>query len=101
MDFTRVSTKMSNQAGLLDITDLQGKLADGEMSLPGTLDARTASPRIEFHPRLNHVEIGTILKAFNYPISLTGKMSLVGDFSGRILTQRHFAIAGKEKRMLT
>ncbi len=100
MDFTRVSTKMSNQAGLLDITEL-GKLADGEMSLPGTLDARTASPRIEFHPRLNHVEIGTILKAFNYPISLTGKMSLVGDFSGRILTQRHFAIAGKEKRMLT
>ncbi len=23
-----------------------------------------------------------LLKAFNYPISLTGKMSLVGDFSG-------------------
>ncbi|MFX5634382.1 hypothetical protein ABTE18_21310, partial [Acinetobacter baumannii] len=29
-----------------------------------------------------NVEIGTILKAFNYPISLTGKMSLAGDFSG-------------------
>ncbi|MCO1633857.1 AsmA-like C-terminal region-containing protein, partial [Escherichia coli] len=31
---------------------------------------------------LENVEIGTILKAFNYPISLTGKMSLAGDFSG-------------------
>lgn len=97
MDFTQVSTKMSNQAGLLDITELQGKLADGEMSLPGTLDARTASPRIEFHPRLNHVEIGTILKAFNYPISLTGKMSLVGDFSGADIDAEAFRHSWKGK----
>ncbi len=68
-----------------------------EMSLPGTLDARTASPRIEFHPRLNHVEIGTILKAFNYPISLTGKMSLVGDFSGADIDAEAFRHSWKGK----
>lgn len=90
MDFTQVSTKMSNQAGLLDITELQGKLSDGQISLPGTLDARTASPRVVFHPRLNYVEIGTILKAFNYPISLTGKMSLAGDFSGADIDEEAF-----------
>lgn len=49
---------MSNQAGLLDITELQGKLADGEMSLPGTLDARTASPRIEFHLASTMLRLG-------------------------------------------
>ena len=52
------------------------------MSLPGTLDATASHPRIVFHPRLENVEIGSILNAFNYPISLTGKMSLAGDFSG-------------------
>ena len=28
------------------------------------------------------MEIGTILKAFNYPIALTGSLSMAGDFSG-------------------
>ncbi len=97
MDFTQVSAKMSNQAGLLDITELQGKLADGQLSLPGTLDARTTSPRVVFHPRLSQVEIGTILKAFNYPISLTGKMSLVGDFSGADIDALAFRHSWKGK----
>ncbi|ECC8922873.1 outer membrane assembly protein AsmA [Salmonella bongori] len=97
MDFTQVSAKMSNQAGLLDITELQGKLADGQLSLPGTLDARTTSPRVVFHPRLSQVEIGTILKAFNYPISLTGKMTLVGDFSGADIDALAFRHSWKGK----
>ena len=46
------------------------------------MDRTSINPRINFQPRLENVEIGTILKAFNYPISLTGKMSLAGDFSG-------------------
>ncbi|MDU3066947.1 MAG: outer membrane assembly protein AsmA [Escherichia coli] len=64
MNFTDVATQMT------------------QVSLPGTLDATSINPRINFQPRLENVEIGTILKAFNYPISLTGKMSLAGDFSG-------------------
>ncbi|EEZ4381569.1 outer membrane assembly protein AsmA [Escherichia whittamii] len=82
MDFTDVTAQMTNRSGLLEIIQLQGKLNDGVVSLPGTLDATASHPRIVFHPRLENVEIGTILNAFNYPISLTGKMSLAGDFSG-------------------
>ncbi|TGB74593.1 outer membrane assembly protein AsmA [Escherichia sp. E4702] len=82
MDFADVTAQMTNKEGLLEIIQLQGKLNDGVVSLPGTLDATASHPRIVFHPRLENVEIGTILNAFNYPISLTGKMSLAGDFSG-------------------
>ncbi len=73
---------MTNKSGLQEITQLQGQLNGGQVSLPGTLDATSINPRINLKPRLENVEIGTILKAFNYQISLTGKMSLAGDFSG-------------------
>ena len=82
MNFTDVAMQMTNKSGLLEIIQLQGKLNQGVVSLPGTLDATASHPRIVFHPRLENVEIGSILNAFNYPISLTGKMSLAGDFSG-------------------
>ncbi|EKY6896026.1 TPA: outer membrane assembly protein AsmA [Escherichia coli] len=82
MNFANVATQMTNKSGLLEITQLQGKLNGGFVSLPGTLDATSTNPQITFQPRLENVEIGTILKAFNYPIPLTGKMSLAGDFSG-------------------
>ncbi|HCN1539130.1 TPA: outer membrane assembly protein AsmA [Escherichia coli] len=82
MNFANAATQMTNKSGLLEITQLQGKLNGGFVSLPGTLDATSANPQITFQPRLENVEIGTILKAFNYPIPLTGKMSLAGDFSG-------------------
>lgn len=82
IDFTDVSSQMFNHNGLLVISDLSGKMGDGHISLPGTLDVRNDNPTAEFQPRLDNVEIGTILKAFNYPISLTGKMALAGDFSG-------------------
>ncbi|MBA8197382.1 outer membrane assembly protein AsmA [Citrobacter freundii] len=82
MAFDNVSAKMANQSGLLSITELQGTSEGGLISLPGKLDARKAQPHAVFHPRLENVEIGTILKAFNYPIALTGKLSLAGDFSG-------------------
>ncbi|ECD1372031.1 TPA: outer membrane assembly protein AsmA, partial [Salmonella enterica subsp. enterica serovar Paratyphi C] len=39
----------------------------------------------------------TILKAFNYPISLTGKMSLVGDFSGADIDAEAFRHSWKGK----
>lgn len=82
MAFENVSAKIDNQFGLLKVVQLEGKNDGGHVSLPGTLDARKDAPRAVFHPRLEGVEIGTILKAFNYPIALTGKLSLAGDFSG-------------------
>lgn len=99
MDFADVTAQMTNKAGLLEIIQLQGKLNDGAVSLPGTLDATASQPRIVFHPRLENVEIGTILNAFNYPISLTGKMSLAGDFSGADIDANAFRHTGKDRRM--
>ncbi|MEG1422623.1 MAG: outer membrane assembly protein AsmA [Citrobacter sp.] len=90
MAFDNVSAKMANQSGLLNITELQGTNDGGLISLPGKLDARKAQPLAVFHPRLENVEIGTILKAFNYPIALTGKLSLAGDFSGSDIDAQAF-----------
>ncbi|EPF2243560.1 outer membrane assembly protein AsmA [Citrobacter werkmanii] len=90
MAFENVSAKIDNQFGLLKVVQLEGKNDGGHVSLPGTLDARKDAPRAVFHPRLEGVEIGTILKAFNYPIALTGKLSLAGDFSGSDIDAQAF-----------
>lgn len=90
MAFENVSAKIDNRFGLLNIAQLQGKSDGGLISLPGTLDARKGEPRAVFHPRLEGVEIGTILKAFDYPIALTGKLSLAGDFSGSDIDAQEF-----------
>ncbi|MDT7329445.1 outer membrane assembly protein AsmA [Citrobacter freundii] len=90
MVFENVSAKIDNRFGLLNIAQLQGKSDGGLISLPGTLDARKGEPRAVFHPRLEGVEIGTILKAFDYPIALTGKLSLAGDFSGSDIDAQAF-----------
>ncbi|ELW1645404.1 outer membrane assembly protein AsmA [Enterobacter oligotrophicus] len=82
IDFTDVSSQMFNHNGLLVISELSGKMGAGHLSLPGTLDVRKDISSAEFQPRLENVEIGTILKAFNYPIALTGQLTLAGDFSG-------------------
>lgn len=51
-------------------------------SLHGTTDARGDAPLATFQPALQNVEIGSLIKAFNYSLNLTGKLSLSGEFSG-------------------
>ncbi|WP_230350726.1 outer membrane assembly protein AsmA [Lelliottia sp. WAP21] len=82
IDFSAVNSQMQNQNGLLTISALTGKMGAGSLSLPGVVDVRKDNVRTTFQPRLDNVEIGTILKAFNYPIALTGNLTLAGDFSG-------------------
>ncbi|MDY1036228.1 outer membrane assembly protein AsmA [Lelliottia sp. CFBP8978] len=82
IDFTNVSSQMLNHNGLLVISELSGQMGAGHLSLPGLLDVRKEIARAEFQPRLDNIEIGTILKAFNYPIALTGNLTMAGDFSG-------------------
>ncbi|MDK9587241.1 outer membrane assembly protein AsmA [Lelliottia wanjuensis] len=82
IDFTNVSSQMLNHNGLLVISDLSGQMGAGHISLPGMLDVRKDMAKAEFQPRLENIEIGTILKAFNYPIALTGNLTMAGDFSG-------------------
>jgi len=82
MDFSQVSSQMTNKNGLLTIGELSGQMGQGRLSLPGTLDVRKGEARATFQPRLENIEIGSLLKAFNYPIPLTGSLSLAGDFAG-------------------
>ena len=82
MNFNGVQVQASNNYGLLKIAQLQGKLDGGTMSLPGTLDARGNTPVSSFAPKLDNIQIGTLLKAFDYPINLTGMLSLNGEFNG-------------------
>ena len=82
MRFSQVKSDITNQQGLLTVKQLEGSLGEGRLSLPGMLDVRGNTSHAAFQPQLDNVEIGTILQAFNYPISLTGKLSLNGDFSG-------------------
>lgn len=82
IDFTNVSSQMLNHNGLLVISELSGQMGAGHISLPGMLDVRKDMAKAEFQPRLENIEIGTILKAFDYPIALTGNLTMAGDFSG-------------------
>ncbi|HBY1470067.1 TPA: outer membrane assembly protein AsmA [Klebsiella quasipneumoniae] len=82
LNFTQVQSEISNQQGLLTVSKMQGSLDGGQLSLPGTLDARGDTPQATFQPALQNVEIGSLIKAFNYSLSLTGKLSLTGEFSG-------------------
>lgn len=82
LNFTQVQSEISNKQGLLTVSKMQGSLDGGQLSLPGTLDARGDTPRATFQPALQNVEIGSLIKAFNYSLSLTGKLSLTGEFSG-------------------
>lgn len=90
MQFADVSGQFNNNAGMLTIPTLQGKLGDGQISLPGELDVRTEQSRAVFQPRLDNVEIGSILNAFNYPIALTGSLTMAGDFSGPNIDAENF-----------
>lgn len=82
MNFANVRAQAQNNRGLLTVSQLSGELGKGTLSLPGTLDAREDVPRSRFRPALKDIEIGALLKAFNYPIELTGELSLNGDFNG-------------------
>lgn len=90
LPFTHVTLQATNQHGLLRISQLEGSLAGGQLSLPGTLDARSGTPLAKFQPKLDNIEIGNLLKAFNYPINMVGKLSLAGDFSGSVIDANHF-----------
>ncbi len=93
-----VKSDITNQQGLLTVKQLEGSLGEGRLSLHGMLDVRGNTSHAAFQPQLDNVEIGTILQAFNYPINLTGKLSLKGDFfRGRALMQKTSVATGRDR----
>lgn len=90
LEFANVAMQATNDRGLLTLSQLEGQLGEGKLSLPGSLDARNAEPRAAFKAQAENIEVGAILKAFNYPIALTGKLSLNGDFRGDSISAEAF-----------
>lgn len=88
--FSDVQTALVNQNGKLRINQLSGKLGQGTLSLPGLIDASSQTPQLAFQPHVKNIEIGKILRAFDYPIALTGQLSLIGDFRGEYLDAEDF-----------
>lgn len=72
----------SNQEGLMTLSQLQGKLGDGQFSIPGTVDIRHPITAVTLQPELSQVAIAPLLKAFELPEALQGTVSLQGDLSG-------------------
>lgn len=90
VNITGLQSRLTNRKGLLTIETLKGQIGQGSLSLPGSLDVRGARPQYRFQPQLNQVEIGTILSAFNYPVVVTGLLSLHGFLAGNELTASDF-----------
>lgn len=90
LDFTDVQSAMTNQYGLFTVSELMGKFGKGSMSFPGSLDARKSEPSLNFNPKITDIEIGPILTAFDYPIALSGLLSMDGEFSGDRLNAEAF-----------
>ena len=107
LTFNDVAFEAENNLGLATITKLEGRSAEGTLSLPATLDARQKDQQITVTPKINNLEIGPILSAFHYPLSLTGKVSLDGRFTGnsfdaqdfRQFWQGHARVSMQDSRM--
>lgn len=90
IDMDTVALEATNQQGLLSLTNLQGKAEGGTFSLPGSIDVRSPQTRVSLKPSLQRIGIGPLLKAFNLPDTISGELSLDGDFSGNGLTVAEF-----------
>lgn len=90
MTLTNLDARLSNQRGLLTINTLQGSVAKGHFSLPGTLDARQVPSRVILNPQLENISLRPLLTAFNYPQTLSGQLTLQGTFSGNALDAINF-----------
>ncbi|NIG62581.1 MAG: outer membrane assembly protein AsmA [Serratia symbiotica] len=86
MNITQLAVQADNQRGLLRLHKLSGQLADGHFSFPGSLDVRGDKTIIALQPLLQHVEMGTLLKAFDMPQVMSGKFSMQGELIGDRLT---------------
>jgi len=101
MDFAQVALKASSEGGLLKLQTLSGKAGNGEFSLPGSVDVRTAQTVVALKPRLQNIAVAPLLKAFDLPASLSGDLSLAGDFTGTGLTVPSFKRAWQGRAEVT
>ncbi|MGE9549649.1 outer membrane assembly protein AsmA [Erwinia amylovora] len=90
MDFDQVALNASSSNGLLKLTTLSGKAGNGSFSLPGTVNVRSPQTQVALQPSLQNIAVAPLLKAFDMPQSLSGDLSLTGNFSGTGLSVPSF-----------
>ncbi|MTD42676.1 outer membrane assembly protein AsmA [Erwinia sp. CPCC 100877] len=90
LHFSDVTSHMVNNGGALNIDKLEGRLDNGTISLPGSVDARGDEALARFQPRVENVGVARLLAAFDYPLAVSGQLSMSGDFSGSELDAEAF-----------
>ena len=90
MQFNAVQLVAASERGLLTVSTFKGQSGDSRFSLPGTIDVRTALTKVTLRPELQDFALLPLLKGFDLPDTLSGKLSLKGDFSGVGLTVAAF-----------
>ena len=82
MDFDRVAMNLSGRDGQFVLSTLKGNIGNGNFSLPGALDFRSPQTQLTLQPVLQNIAIAPLIKAFELPATLSGDLSLTGNFSG-------------------
>lgn len=71
-----------NHLGKVNLKTLSGKMAPGDFSLPGSLDATQTPVLISLKPVVHNIELSQLLIAYNLPQVLSGSFSMEGAVSG-------------------
>ena len=91
LTITDFNLQANNQRGHLVVNALNGKLGEGQFSLPGNFDTTGPEPRFELQPDIKRVALGPLMQAFSLPQTLTGLLSVQGQITGQTLTANDFA----------
>jgi AsmA protein len=79
---SQLNLQTSNLRGNVAISRLTGRAAEGDFSLPGSLDVTGKRVVATVNPVINHMELGPVLQAAGLPQVMTGKFSLQAQLSG-------------------
>ncbi|WP_380179210.1 outer membrane assembly protein AsmA [Kalamiella sp. sgz302252] len=86
LTFNQVALQASSENGLLKLATFSGKAGNGEFSLPGSIDFRQPQTQVALTPSLRGIDVAPLLQAFELPASLSGDLTLNGNFNGSGLT---------------
>ncbi|RAP71196.1 asmA-like C-terminal region family protein [Candidatus Erwinia dacicola] len=100
MLFSKVGAHGVSKDGLLTMDNFKGQSENGSFSLPGTVDVRTATTRVTLTPELHQINLPPLLKSFAMPDTVSGVLSLNGNFTGSGLSVDAFKRQWRGKAQL-
>ncbi|KFC96912.1 outer membrane assembly protein AsmA [Leminorella grimontii] len=76
-----VSLKAVNKDGVLTLENATAKAFSGEFDAKGSVDGTKAQPTIALAPQIKHIQLGELLKTLGYPQTMTGQLTMQGNFN--------------------